>query len=962
MLYALRRHSIYQFYGYFTLGLALLFLGFYLFEDQLQWWQAEAPKVLPIILGGYIALALANVILAKQHLPQKLDQFLPNQMLEILIMGFLMIYITPKQQDLAVLMLFHVGVGNLIVSKRYGYLLASMATIMVLAQGFLHPPHVMADRLLSGSFICILFFIEAAIVQVLRSSLSEAQDQAQQTQTQLESEAKLNDIIIERMHTGVCLINNAGVILRINRAAQERLTNVLPTQRIPESLFERFKYWQEYNLQNDNELAINSGDTINQVFIYFASIDKSSTLIFIESKETLVRKAHQFKLNSLARMAASIAHEIRNPLNAISHASQLLAENQQLSHEDKRLCDIIFNHCQRTDAIINNVMQISKRKTSEVKWIQLNKWLQDVSYELSEQFQCAVSIHGINLDIRFDPSQLQQIIWNLTQNAYRYGGANRNTGINIRLMRIGGRPCLRFYDSGPGLNAAAQEFLYEPFHTTSSEGSGLGLYLIKELCEANQAEIRYDHEYKDGAQFDILFAHDFEKEKGHTMSHILIVDDEPDILELLCMTIERMGFHATTACSIADANHQLNQRTFDLCLTDMRLPDGSGLDLVNHIQASYASMPVIVITAYGSVDVAIEAMKEGAFDFLSKPVELEKLKGVIKTALALPPSTPIQENDSDTIPNMIGESSAIKQLKAQIKKVARSHAPVFIHGESGSGKELVARAIHQLGPDQDKPFIAVNCGAIPSELMESEFFGHRKGAFTGATQNKEGFFQAAHGGTLFLDEVADLPLAMQVKLLRAIQENVVRPVGSETEEQVEVRILSASHKDLQLEVANRSFREDLFYRLDVINLQVPPLRDRSEDIKTLCEHIIKRLTTSFDIPAIEMDESALSALKAYDFPGNIRELENILQRAVTLIDGNTIYAKDLALKTTLSQTDTSNGTLKPGQSLEEYLEDIERKILKDTLEQCSWNKTAAAEQLGMSFRSMRYRLKKLNIE
>ncbi len=446
------------------------------------------------------------------------------------------------------------------------------------------------------------------------------------------------------------------------------------------------------------------------------------------------------------------------------------------------------------------------------------------------------------------------------------------------------------------------------------------------------------------------------------MSQILIVDDEPDILELLCMTIERMGFQPTTACSIADANHQLSQNTFDLCLTDMRLPDGSGLDLVNHIQADYESMPVIVITAYGSVDVAIEAMKEGAFDFLSKPVELEKLKGVIKTALALPPSSPVKERDHDTIPNMIGESDAIKRLKGQIKKVARSHAPVFIHGESGSGKELVARAIHQLGPDQNKPFVAVNCGAIPSELMESEFFGHRKGAFTGATQNKEGFFQAANGGTLFLDEVADLPLAMQVKLLRAIQENVIRPVGSETEEQVEVRILSASHKDLQLEVANRSFREDLFYRLDVINLQVPPLRQRGNDIEILCRHIITRLTASFNIPMVNMDESALMRLKTYEFPGNIRELENILQRAITLIDGHTIYEKDLALKTQSANTQAQPTTLQPGQSLEEYLEDIERSILQDTLEQCRWNKTAAAEQLGMSFRSMRYRLKKLNIE
>jgi len=447
------------------------------------------------------------------------------------------------------------------------------------------------------------------------------------------------------------------------------------------------------------------------------------------------------------------------------------------------------------------------------------------------------------------------------------------------------------------------------------------------------------------------------------MSQILIVDDEPDILELLSMTINRMGLHCTTACSLSDARYQLQSNPFDLCLTDMRLPDGSGLDLVAEIQEQYSDMPVVVITAYGSVEVAIEAMKVGAFDFLSKPIELEKLKSVIRTALAVETPETIKQTES-LLPNIIGESSAIKQLKQQIQKVARSHAPVFINGESGSGKELVARAIHQLGPRKEQPFIPVNCGAIPSELMESEFFGHKKGSFTGATQNKEGFFQAANGGTLFLDEVADLPLAMQVKLLRAIQENVVRPVGSEKEEKVDVRILSASHKDLQLEVQNQNFREDLFYRLDVINLQVPPLRDRQSDVELLANHIIKRLCHDLAMEPVTLAEDALLTLKRYHFPGNIRELENILQRALTLMDGHSIQLKDLSLKAPESNMAASEGihSLQPGQSLEEYLENIEREILSQTLEQCRWNKTAAAEQLGMSFRSMRYRLKKLNID
>lgn len=446
------------------------------------------------------------------------------------------------------------------------------------------------------------------------------------------------------------------------------------------------------------------------------------------------------------------------------------------------------------------------------------------------------------------------------------------------------------------------------------------------------------------------------------MSQILIVDDEPDILELLSMTIHRLSLQCITACSIADAKHQLSTQNFDLCLTDMRLPDGSGLDLVADMQIKYPNTPVVVITAYGSVEVAIEAMKEGAFDFLAKPIELDKLKSVIRTALALDAPEVVAKSES-LLPNIIGQSSAIIELKQQIQKVARSHAPVFINGESGSGKELVARAIHQLGPRKDQPFIPVNCGAIPSELMESEFFGHRKGAFTGATQNKDGFFHAANGGTLFLDEVADLPLTMQVKLLRAIQENVVRPVGSENEEKVDIRILSASHKDLHEEVQNQNFREDLFYRLDVINLQVPSLRARQSDISILTEHIIQRLSDSLGVNDIHLSSDATNALDHYHFPGNIRELENILQRAMTLMDGHVIHLKDLALKSTTSnESQSALVDIKPGQSLEDYLEDIEREILTQTLEQCRWNKTAAAEQLGMSFRSMRYRLKKLNID
>ncbi len=447
------------------------------------------------------------------------------------------------------------------------------------------------------------------------------------------------------------------------------------------------------------------------------------------------------------------------------------------------------------------------------------------------------------------------------------------------------------------------------------------------------------------------------------MSHILIVDDEPDILELLSITIRRLKFTPVSAANISEAKALLNSQDFQLCLTDMRLPDGSGMDLIAHIQQDHPDLPVVMITAYGSMDVAIEAMKTGAFDFLSKPVELDKLRSIIQSAIRLDEQTQTLQQTLD-VPGIIGQSGAIEQLNRQIHKVSRSHAPVFIHGESGTGKELVARAIHSLGPRNEQPFIAVNCGAIPSDLMESEFFGHKKGAFTGAHGTKEGFFQAAHGGTLFLDEVADLPLNMQVKLLRAIQENLVRPVGSETEMPVDVRILSASHKDLQMEVDDKNFREDLFYRLDVINLQVPSLRERLEDVPLLCGHILERLAQSLDHPASKLSSNALRQLQQYHFPGNVRELENILQRAVTLIDGSQIEVDDLTLKSrqTIKKPDTQSHQLVPGETLEEYLEEAEREILTQALEMCRWNKTAAAEQLGMSFRSMRYRLKKLGID
>ncbi|WP_319021321.1 sigma-54 dependent transcriptional regulator [Pseudomonas sp. FME51] len=439
----------------------------------------------------------------------------------------------------------------------------------------------------------------------------------------------------------------------------------------------------------------------------------------------------------------------------------------------------------------------------------------------------------------------------------------------------------------------------------------------------------------------------------------LIIDDEPDILELLDMTLGRMNIKTRSASNLRQALDLLNQQHFDLCLTDMRLPDGDGLSVVRHIQQHCPNTPVAMITAYGSLDTAISALKSGAFDFVTKPVDLQRLRELVNSALLLnrPAAEPAAHDTDDPI---LGASPPIQQLRRQIAKLARSEAPLYISGESGSGKELVARRIHALGPRARHPFVPVNCGAIPSELMESEFFGHRKGSFTGAVADKPGLFQAANGGTLFLDEVADLPLGMQVKLLRAIQEKAVRPVGTQQEEPVNVRLLCATHKDLAQEVAEGRFRQDLFYRINVIELRVPPLRERREDIAQIAQSILGQLAHRAGVKGPAVDPDCMERLSNYRFPGNVRELENILERAFTLCEGDSITAADIQLNA--SPIPGEEAALTQIDSLEDFLDDIERKALTQALEETRWNKTAAARRLGLTFRSLRYRLKKLGLE
>jgi two-component system response regulator PilR (NtrC family) len=448
----------------------------------------------------------------------------------------------------------------------------------------------------------------------------------------------------------------------------------------------------------------------------------------------------------------------------------------------------------------------------------------------------------------------------------------------------------------------------------------------------------------------------------------LIVDDEPDIRELLEITLSRMGIKTYSAANVGAAKLLLDQQKFDLCLTDLRLPDGDGLDLLDYMLQCRPNLPVAVISAHGNMDTAIKAMKKGAFDFISKPVDLTALRQLISSALKLSASqdTTMDKSVEDAPVNgLLGNSAAMVQLREKIEKLSRSQAPIHIKGESGAGKELVAKLIHQQGPRNDKPFIAVNCGAIPHELMESEFFGHKKGSFTGAVIDKQGLFQAADGGTLFLDEVADLPQTLQVKLLRAIQEKKVRAVGAQQEIAMDVRLLSATHKDLACMVKSGEFRQDLYYRINVIELIVPPLRNRVDDLPQLAQHLLAKLAKANGLAQPKLSSSALTALKQYNFPGNVRELENILERALALYDGSVITEEDLNLPTISSAASTlnPNSEFHSSQvSLENYLEDIEKQAICEALEENRWNKTATAKQLGMTFRSLRYRLKKLGLE
>jgi len=449
-----------------------------------------------------------------------------------------------------------------------------------------------------------------------------------------------------------------------------------------------------------------------------------------------------------------------------------------------------------------------------------------------------------------------------------------------------------------------------------------------------------------------------------TQLDCLIVDDEPDIRELLELTLTRMGLSTVTTGTLSEARNELGSKSFRLCLTDMRLPDGDGIELVEDISEKWPEMPVAVITAHGNMELAIKALKNGAFDFVSKPVDLKVLRNLVETALKLTGSnnnsktSKASADNTSEAPELFGSSTAIEAIRKMTTKLARSQAPVHISGESGTGKELAARMIHAQGPRSDRPFVAVNCGAIPQELVESEFFGHVKGSFTGAIADKSGLFQVANHGTLFLDEIADLPMIMQVKLLRAIQEKTIRTVGGTSESAIDVRIISATHKNLHDLVEQGLFRQDLYYRINVIELNLPALREHTEDLPRLIDFCLDKICQKNTITKPEIDQEAMQALISHHYPGNVRELENILEGALALHEDNRIVAKDLKL----SRTTPVTAPVVLEGTLEQQVEAFEKQIIENALNANQWNRTATASQLGISLRQLRYKLEKLGLD
>ncbi len=716
-------------------------------------------------------------------------------------------------------------------------------------------------------------------------------------------------------------------------------------------------------------LAPRSGAELAVHFIAIGTGDPPPTVVFVEDVGRLREQAQQMKLVALGRLTASIAHEIRNPLSSINHAAELLSESERSQAGDERFLKIIRDNVHRLDRIVQEVLYLNRRDRAKAEAIEPRAFLEQFAADfcMTEKVPADAVWAEVRTSQRvsFDRQHLHQVLWNLLRNAWRHGheaagvdapdpGARGHAG-HVHPRRGQRRAAGARRAPGASLRAVLH-------HRSAGNGPG-PLHRARALRRQRRA-----HRVPRG-RHRLPLSHHAERRRMSTKA-VLVVDDESDIRELLVVTLSRMGVDAEGASSVAEAKQALERRAFDLALTDMRLPDGEGLDVLRHIAEHYGNTPVAVITAYGSTENAVAALKAGAFDYLSKPIKLEQLRPLVMSALKLPKHpqsrrVAVGETAQPGAPQLIGESAPIQRAREMIAKLARSQAPVYITGESGTGKEVAARLIHAGSARADAPFIAVNCGAIPENLMESEFFGYRKGAFTGAEADRAGYLHAAQKGTLFLDEVGDLPLAMQVKLLRVIQEKKFRRLGDTVEEAVDMRIISATHRSLSEQVSAGEFRQDLFYRLNVIEMRMPALREIPDDIAPMVAKLVERLARQNALAPPTITEEALLALRRYDFPGNVRELENILERALALCSDNSVRESDLYLtqvapKDKAVALDGALGTR--GLPLHDFLDQVEREVIQKALETTRFNKTAAAKLLGITFRSLRYRLDRLGID
>ncbi len=967
---------------------------------------------------GWFVLALGFTYLIRVRKPSVESQLYLQSYLDLLCIATLMFASGGIQSGLAPLIVIGLALLAQLLPTRAALLFAAIATLVVMVEELLsrvmHGPdaaNLEQAALLGASLFLVAWLLTVPVRRLISRDISVPT--TFRAGLDVNQIAQLNEEIVQELDSGVVVVDAGGDVQLINDTARALLgvefaPLPMPLARLCPALHRDLRDQRHAPGRSGTAVDITaSGQTALPRYIPLSS---GGMLVKLDDHGQILHQFQQLKLASLGRLSASIAHEIRNPLGAISHAVQLVQESDALTGTDADLLDIARHHTKRIDRIVDDVLQVSNRTAAATTLLDLSDELDAFRTRFLEENaletrSLSVTVHP-GTRAMFDAGQLDQVLWNLCTNA-RLHNDERDVTIAITAWSSSrGAVVLDVVDDGRGIDEDSRARMFEPFHTTHASGSGLGPL---HRAPALRAE-RRRHRVR-AARGRRALPHHPDRCPGDgrmTNRTALVIDDEPDLRALVAMTLDRLGIDTHTAANLAEARNLLAHYEFDVCLTDMRLPDGDGVRFVGELAESHPGLPVAVITAHGQMDSAVEAMKLGAYDFVSKPVDLGVLRKLVTQAMkprgglgvvrederaARTPGISAKSTDGAASPSevsvgaerraatqerprvddrlvdghlLVGASPPMMELRAMISKVARTNAPIWITGESGTGKELIAKLIHRNSTRADGPFVAINCGAVPGELMESEFFGHRKGAFTGAHSDNPGLFRSAEGGTLFLDEIAELPLHMQVKLLRAIQERSVRAVGETQEKAVDVRILSASHVELAHAVTAGRFRQDLYYRLNVITVRAPSLRERTADLPALIECVLERLGT--DGATSGPTEDALDDLRQHTFPGNVRELENVLERALAMTSGR-IDTSDLALSSRATATEQSragelsSGATAPSVEPASPSEDrIERRRILSALQETRWNRKKAAAKLGITYRQLRYRIQQMGLE